>query len=772
MRRAAFIASGGALVVAMVWMIASARRSAPSGAKPDRTTPSRVANDLPPTVATESDDGGEPDDFYAGLRGRPLFGDVVLRATGEPVADVVVTLSSPWSSVDAFTDAAGAFELPNVRAGTYELRARKGNLAGLLYEVEISDGERAPLRIELDPAFVVSGRVTASSGLPLAGVPVAAMVKQEHFWSWRDPRTVARAVTAVDGRFKLDGMFPGDYAITAQPKTRYANAAEDATVVDRDVEGVELALREFAAIAGRVVDASGHGVEGAELAVHAAGKPWPELASTRSRANGEFELARLAPGDALVVRAEHPTGRATSEPLNVGGGERHELTLTLAEGASISGTVTFADGRPAEGLLVSDFGSRHQSTTDRNGHYRLLGLDAGLCQLMVRRSGDSMLDTLTSEFVQLKPNQRRNGIDLKIAGGHRLAGHVLFPDGKPAPGISIDIVWVSDRFGSRSARTNEDGSFTVEDLPGETFRVRAHGDEGFASVEKEDVPADTLALELRLRRFGALAGRVVDRSGAPVVDYTLFVVPLERMWDRRQLSLHDPNGAFRVSKLEPDSYDLTARTSDGCTALLSQVRADDGQERGGLVLTLAAAATVRGRVVDHSGGAPVAGAHVSVYQAGRSLKGDSDASGSFAIAGLAAGAITVSVDAPSGYLNDSGHRAHFPDGAGDLDIGAIRLMRGAWPDEITAFDGLEAENVDGTTRVGSVQPGSPADRAGIRAGDALLSVNDQDCSDLGREAVNFLLLGGPDTPITIEFAPAAGGPAHTVTIHLAPVSSH
>lgn len=106
------------------------------------------------------------------------LGGRVRDAGGRPVAGAFVSIVP--SSVEAVTDAAGAWRVPRVRPGTYTIEARApGLLPGRAGPVEVGDGEGVGLDVALAPATAspldgtVRLTVSAPDGGPAADATVA-----------------------------------------------------------------------------------------------------------------------------------------------------------------------------------------------------------------------------------------------------------------------------------------------------------------------------------------------------------------------------------------------------------------------------------------------------------------------------------------------------------------------------------------------------------------------------------------------------------------------
>lgn len=67
-------------------------------------------------------------------------------------------------------------------------------------------------------------------------------------------------------------------------------------------------------------------------------------------------------------------------------------------------------------------------------------------------------------------------------------------------------------------------------------------------------------------------------------------------------------------------------------------------------------------------------------------------------------------------------------------------------------------------------PGGPADRAGIRPGDEILSIGEQDVGQLSLYSVGSLLQGPDRSEVTLKVRPHTGGPSRDVKLVRQPIS--
>lgn len=137
---------------------------------------------------------------------------------------------------------------------------------------------------------------------------------------------------------------------------------------------------------------------------------------------------------------------------------------------------------------------------------------------------------------------------------------------------------------------------------------------------------------------------------------------------------------------------------------------------------------VVGRVVDHDTDAPVGGVRVEVrgFASLLPIGTATDSHGQFKLANL--------IDAPTVVLSfdaaDRGHaselrRIRLPRN-GTVDAGTIPLFR-TDPQNLSRSNlGLRLSSQDGTTVVRALQPGSPAELAGLRLNDVIVEINGEE----------------------------------------------
>jgi protocatechuate 3,4-dioxygenase beta subunit len=229
----------------------------------------------------------------------------------------------------------------------------------------------------------------------------------------------------------------------------------------------------------------------------------------------------------------------------------------------------------------------------------------------------------------------------KETQGQSIQGKVVeAKSGQPIRKVNVEVVGgAGQSFGSRSATTIEDGTFTIEDLKPGRYIVTLERT-GFAQTATSGGQA-TLTLQpgqslsgiiFKMQAAGVIAGKIVDIDGDPMAGVSVSATMTGALAqgagrDRTGNAATNDLGEYRIGNLRPGKYLISASTSQRAPAVHVEEK-DKAKER----LSYAAATYYPGTVDKsravavevHAGGEALANFGVlmtHVYRVGGTVAG-------------------------------------------------------------------------------------------------------------------------------------------------------
>lgn len=549
MPRPSLVAAAVGFVVAA--LVAGGPVFGAGGQAPGLPDPARLpSRPGPPATGPNPRPAAPPRDSSA--RPAPVTGTGVIRGrvlgadTGLPLRRARVMLRPQAGSGEGrmtLTDADGTFAFTGLPAGRYDVHGSKPRYVDMSLgargpnrpgrPVDLADGQTIDsLALTLPAAGVITGRVFDDAGDVVPGAQVMAM-RYRSVNGERHLMPMGRSAQADDtGTFRLYGLAPGTYYVSIRAEEGFGRfGAEQA---DANITG--FALTYF-------------------------------------------------PGTTVAEQAQPVEVVAGAEVLA-------DVTLAFTRLTSITGIVLDASGAPATGGHIMagggrnrfSFGGANGGQIKQDGTFKLSGLAPGEYVLHARATfGEPRM------FDDARPEQQRmatasvtvagepiTGVQLVVQPPLRLPVTTTFEDAGPRP----ERVFVSasaNNMNGNSARVGEDGRLTLEVPPG-SFRLMAAAGPPWLLKRllyrgREVQPGDEVELTAEpggrieavfTSRAATVTGGVTDRSGRPLSEYTVIVLPqgadLARTagFQYMNMARSDQQGRFRVERLPAGAYVATA----------------------------------------------------------------------------------------------------------------------------------------------------------------------------------------------------------------------
>ena len=514
-----------------------------------------------------------------------IRGRVVSADTGSPVRRAQVRIAGPdIGAKTALTDTEGRVEFRELPAGRFTLTGTKSGFVSVQYgqtrpfesgtPIELAEAqvlERAD--IAMPRGSVISGRILDEFGDPVADAMVSAM---RSTWSngRRRLQSSGRTVQTNDlGQYRIYGLPPGDYYISATLRG-----------------GPEMMAAEMAM--SMSMAAGGGGVAGAG----------PSASSPNSGYAPTYFPGTISGADAQkITLAVAQEAQSTDFAL---------LPVRLAK---VSGTVLTSEGKPMDGAMINAmprggelgfFPIGNSARTDKNGNFTLNGLAPGdytlqtrAMQIMTSGGGDTMVfsaritigdgpggDAEVGSTPISVSGEDVNNVIVVTAKGATATGRVTFEGGaKPTAltGIRITATPADNEgviLGGGAGTVKADGTFELKGLGG-TRIVRAAGlppgwmlksvqlngaevtDAGVEFKPGEAVAGLDVVLTSQLTD---VSGTVKGSDGQPAKDYTVVIFSDEpQKWTApmsRYVTGTRPNqeGRFQAKNLPPGGYYVIA----------------------------------------------------------------------------------------------------------------------------------------------------------------------------------------------------------------------
>ena len=487
-------------------------------------------------------------------------GRVTSAATGRPLRRAAIRFTAEGGRGDwrTSTDVAGEYELAALPAGRYTVTVtRSGHLQTQHGQprygepgtpLDIADGQKLDrLDFALQRAGMASGRITDDSGEPVVGVQVHPMVYQ--FYEGRRALVPAAGTAHTDdtGHFRLPGLPPGEYVLSARsretwagdqdPKRTFAFApsyypgtarAEEAQRV-RIGPGQEVSQLDFrlveaptATLSGTATSQDGTPLANAAVALTAeimgpGGGTMSIVGQARSLPDGSWRIPNVPPGE-FVLRVTGMGGDGAPETaqqrLTVAGADLEDLALRTDGGAIVSGQVIAETGAlPTTGAALRVYTQRvepdrraarpgpNDGTVKADGFFsylsssgevyvRVMGLPPGWAVKQVEAGGRDVTDAPLS----VRGGRPLSGVRVTVSNRFAtVSGRLSDDKGGAAAGVVLLYPADAEKWplaGARTTRADASGAFRFNTVkPGEYLIVALESVLGWQAADPEFLDA-------------------------------------------------------------------------------------------------------------------------------------------------------------------------------------------------------------------------------------------------------------------------------------------
>jgi biotin operon repressor len=478
--------------------------------------------------------------------GSPIAGAPILTSEVGALGSSLTLRPSEYFEADGsprpgstpyLTDASGRAEVDLRIHQETQLLAAHPDYVVLRESIVPVDGGRKEVRLILEPAARVDGRVVDRQGLPVANVVVAAHPSDRGVSGHRKPEF--RAVSDANGEFRMVALAPGDYQFRLTGSAT-ATFWSESTELAVGANSTQLEIRRGSSVYGEVLDPEGKPLQNASVClvrkdeVAQSGQtevPPRDIPQVQvDPETGRFELHNaLSDGrEQLLVRAR---GYQTLRPALANPGEFQSIVL---QKSSLSLEVhVLAEGSPADDALVSlswnhgngwNVASRSQLSSAGKAHFELESVAPGtrFDLTVIHAQGSAFL---SSQVVRASHAQ----LQVDLQSGTPVTVRMVDATGQPVPYFEINA----------SAELVDPGAMNplsvrfIADANGECTwclpDATLHFSPQMAGVEQRFLSQEPLVVsggapmqrEIVLHKRFARSFRVLDGDNQPIADRTI-----------------------------------------------------------------------------------------------------------------------------------------------------------------------------------------------------------------------------------------------------------
>ena len=385
----------------------------------------------------------------------------------------------------AYTNEKGEFELKGLPRRALQAVALHEAGASQSVDIDTTNGDVNDVTLTLDVTGTIAGVVVDPNGQPIEGAQVTAGPsfadnRQQMDFSAFRLRGFPQALTDASGGWKLVGLAPGNYQVTASRSERAGRGfmgGGEGTPAKTGDTGVKITLPPAGSIKGKVQLSDGSAPPMFTVGVG--------FTSQVGNADGTFVIEDVAP-QKYELNVRGPTFQTRAVEVTVEPSKTADAgTITVEKGRQIAGHVVL-DGKPVPGATVyagrlifgngstsnAQFGPMGQSTkkdtTDDQGSFSLSGFPPG--DITIVAEHETLGRSRGVRLPTMLPGQTDLTLTLEKFGA--LTG-VLRQGGKPAEGVFVSCQSTTIPGAIYSVASGPDGSYRFDRLAPDVYKVSA-----------------------------------------------------------------------------------------------------------------------------------------------------------------------------------------------------------------------------------------------------------------------------------------------------------
>ncbi len=399
-----------------------------------------------------------------------------------------------------FTNAESRFEFPLVEIGVYDVETSDVNGNRGRARVTISESGQ-----EIDVLVAYLGRGSVHVTVKDAGgrpVPNAELSFNTTSIFGAEYLT---ATAALDGTYTFEGVFIGDFAVTAKdPVTQMGATGEGNVTSHGQVVEITLEVGEWASLEGFVVRADGTTpIVGAQVST------WGGRTETDENGHYRFELLRLGNHP---VEAKELLSRAYGEAVIVlaTNGQTEHLDIVCFGQGTLIVTVEDAQGRVVSGAsirMTENPPTVVDAMTNEDGLAVIEKINKGAFTLKAESAG------LSGIYEGTIAEEETLEITVTLEETGTLSGVVYQPYGV-TPVETVQVKAMAQNVGFFYAITGPDGRFTFENMPRFTRYAAGIAEYSLEAYEGGTVQANGSYVGGQLR--AKVEGLVIESQGEEV----------------------------------------------------------------------------------------------------------------------------------------------------------------------------------------------------------------------------------------------------------------